>query len=168
MHRSNSCQSTPKHSSSSFKSESIDSLLRERIGLNNKMKKHLDTTNLLILSLIDENQKLSTENNLLKKENITLKASQLPLKNSENIDELLENIKKNTKKLIGELKTKIEKKDDEMKQTEECFYITKTGTKYHLDSCRWLRKSRILASKSQIRNLQPCKTCFNLRKSNKK
>ena len=126
------------------------------------MKNHLDTTNLLILSLMDENQKLSNENILLKKQNITLKASQFPLQNSENINELLENIKRDTKKLIAELKTKIEKKDE----NEECFYITQTGTKYHLDSCRWLRKSRILASKSQVRHLQPCKICFNAKKSN--
>lgn len=135
------------------------------------MKKHLNTTNLLILSLLDENQRLSTENKLLKKENITLKASKSPLQNSENLNELLQNIKRrheDTQKLIGELENKMEKKGDSYKEREESFYITKTGMKYHLDTCRWLRKSRILVSKSQVRHLQPCKICFNVKKSDKK
>ena len=39
-------------------------------------------------------------------------------------------------------------------------YITKTGSKYHLDGCRWL-KSRIPSTikEASSKGLAPCKTC---------
>ena len=40
-------------------------------------------------------------------------------------------------------------------------YVTKSGTKYHLESCSHLSKSKIekTLAEAKAANYQPCKTC---------
>ena len=44
---------------------------------------------------------------------------------------------------------------------EKIVYITKTGKKYHLGSCRYLRYSKITINKEKalLRGFGPCKVC---------
>ena len=46
-------------------------------------------------------------------------------------------------------------------QQEETVYITRTGEKYHRDSCRYLKKSKksIKLSKAVDNGYTPCKVC---------
>jgi len=46
-------------------------------------------------------------------------------------------------------------------QQEETVYITRTGEKYHRDSCRYLKKSKksIKLSKARNQGYTPCKVC---------
>lgn len=45
-------------------------------------------------------------------------------------------------------------------EIESTVYITRTGVKYHLSGCRYLRKSKIPISREEaIKSYQPCKVC---------
>lgn len=45
-------------------------------------------------------------------------------------------------------------------EIEGTVYITRTGVKYHLSGCRYLRKSKIPISREEaIKSYQPCKVC---------
>ena len=46
-------------------------------------------------------------------------------------------------------------------QDEVIVYITKTGKKYHRESCRWLSRAKIATPLEQAkkRGYTPCKTC---------
>lgn len=49
----------------------------------------------------------------------------------------------------------------QVQPTETTVYITKTGTKYHLATCRYLSKSKIAIDKSEAikRGYTACKVC---------
>jgi hypothetical protein len=47
-------------------------------------------------------------------------------------------------------------------QRQECVvYVTRTGTRYHVSGCRYLRQSRIPVSKkdAEARGYTPCRVC---------
>jgi hypothetical protein len=47
-------------------------------------------------------------------------------------------------------------------QKKECIvYVTRTGRKYHMDDCRYLRQSKIATTRTEAlqRGLTPCSVC---------
>lgn len=55
---------------------------------------------------------------------------------------------------------KAKKKAPKVQTKEQTVYVTKTGSKYHSDGCRYLRKSQISISLSNAKaSYDPCSVC---------